>query len=146
MVQSTCSSPETFEEPLENKREAQKKLVEALKAEWSRLWKERYDDKVKAEGISVDEYISLCVERGTVIHATRDFKALSFREILEQHMIENAERFIPPQAYVGGWTKFIKTQITNRRDPRGKRARSYVPEKREVQQPKKSGRGWLHVS
>jgi hypothetical protein len=39
---------------------------------------ERFDDKTKAEGVSVANYSSLKVERGTVIHATRDFKPLNF--------------------------------------------------------------------
>jgi hypothetical protein len=36
------------------------------------------------------------VEKGTVIFATRDFKPLGFREILEQHKIVDVDRIIPP--------------------------------------------------
>ncbi|MGD0406220.1 MAG: hypothetical protein ABSB10_06160 [Candidatus Bathyarchaeia archaeon] len=130
----------------EGRVEEQKKLVEELKVQWKLLWSERFDDKVRAEGVSVSDYVSLRVERGTIIHATRDFKALSFKEILEQHLVEDIDRFVQPEVHVGGWNKFIKTEITGRRHQSDKRVASSVPEKRVVQQPKKGGRGWLHVT
>lgn len=108
------------------------------------MWRERFNDKVKAEGVSVTDYEALKVERGTVIHATRDFKALNFKDILEEHKVDNPERFIAPDVNVGGWNRFIKTKITNGKPPRGKRAAAYVPVKPVGQQPKKGGRGWLH--
>ena len=123
----------------------QKEVVEELKVEWKRLWLERFDDKVKAEGIAIQDYFSLFVDRGTVIHATRDFKALIFKEILEQHQIENADRYILPQKEVGGWNKFIKQQITSKNHSKTKRGELCEAEKKEKQQPKKGGRGWLHV-
>ncbi len=127
----------------ENKREAQKKLVEELKVQWKLLWSERFDDKVKAEGISVNDYSSLRINRGTVIHATRNFKALNFSDIVKEHLAEDTDRFVQPNVNEGGWNKFIKTNITN--CPRkSKRADSYVPAKSVDQQPKKGGRGWLH--
>jgi hypothetical protein len=121
----------------------QKEMVEELRIQWRKLWQERLDDKVRAEGMATADYGSLFVEQGTVIHATRDFKALNFKDILEQHQIANAERYIPPSPQVGGWSKFIKTSVTSQ--PRRKRrADLYREEKREKQQPKKGGRGWLH--
>jgi hypothetical protein len=123
---------------------AQKETVDELKVEWKRLWKERFDDRVRAEGIAVTDYTSLYVDQGTIIHATRDFKALNFKEILERHQVENPERFIQPDPHVGGWNKFIKTEITGPKLQKHKRAESYCPEKKEPQQPKKGGRGWLH--
>ena len=121
----------------------QKELVNSLKVEWKRLWVERMDDKVRAEGIAINDYSSLFVDRGTIIHATRDFKALNFREILEKHQVDNAERYIPPSPSIGGWAKFVKNNITSQK-ARKKRAENYCPEKKEKQQPKKGGRGWLH--
>jgi hypothetical protein len=123
----------------------QKEKVEALKADWKKLWQERFDDHLKAEGIAVADYSELFVEKGTIIHATRDFKALNFKEILERHKVENPGRFVQQDPQVGGWNKFIKSEITNRKNPRNKRAENYFPEKKEPQQPKKGGRGWLHV-
>jgi hypothetical protein len=130
----------------EGRVEEQKKLVEELKVQWKLLWSERFDDKVRAEGVSVNDYVCLHVERGTVIHATRDFKALSFREILELHLDEDLDRVVQPDVHVGGWNKFVKTKITGRGPQRNKRALSYVSKKRVVQQPKKGGRGWLHAT
>ena len=124
---------------------AQKEKIEALRADWKKLWQERVDDRVRAEGIAITDYSSLFVEQGTIIHATRDFKVLNFKDILEKHKIENAERFIQPSPQIGGWNKFVKTEITSQNRIRNSRARSYFEEKKVVQQPKKGGRGWLHL-
>jgi hypothetical protein len=146
-LQVTNHSPQAFVDgSREGRVEELKKLVEELKVQWKLLWSERFDDKVRAEGVSVSDYASLSVERGTVIHATRDFKALSFREILELHLVEDLDRVVQPDVHVGGWNKFVKTKITGRGPQRNKRALSYVPKKRVVQQPKKGGRGWLHAT
>ena len=133
----------------ESKAQAQKKLVEELKAQWKLLWSERFEDKLRAEGVSVDEYIALSVEQGTVIHATKDFKALNFKEILQKHLIENPDRYIAPEVNVGGWKKFIKTEI-NRSNQHAKSCVANSGDKkvrkRTGQQSKKGGRGWLHTT
>lgn len=121
-----------------------KKTVEELREEWKKLWKERFDDKQKAEGVAVADYSKLFVERGTIVHATRDFKVLNFKEILDKNQVNNPDRFVEPPPEVGGWGKFIKTDITSQRSRRARRAESYVAPKKEVQQSKKGGRGWLH--
>jgi len=148
-VITSCPPDASANESYESRVEAKKKLVEDLKVQWKLLWSERFDDKERAEGISVDDYLLLRVEKGTIIHATRDFKALSFREILELHMVENPDRFIQPEASVGGWNKFIKKEITSQSPHRrSKRFASYIAEKPDagaLQQLKKSGRGWLHT-
>lgn len=131
--------------PTEDKAKAQKELVEELKVQWKLLWNERVNDEVRAEGISVANYESLRVERGTIIHATRDFKPLNFKEILETHMVENPERYIQPDRREGGWGKFVKTEITKNHGQRTKRSQDYAPKKPKGKQPKKSGRGWLHA-
>jgi hypothetical protein len=51
---------------------SEKELVEGLRVQWKRLWAERAEDKVRAEGIAVADYCDLYVEKGTVIHARRD--------------------------------------------------------------------------
>jgi hypothetical protein len=123
---------------------SQKEAVEQLKTEWKKLWQERFDDRLRAEGVAISDYSSLFVNQGTIIHATRDFKALNFKEILERHNVENPDRFVQPSPQVGGWNKFIKTEISKTKAERHKRAESYRQEKKETQQPKKGGRGWLH--
>jgi hypothetical protein len=125
--------------------DVKKDLIEGLKNDWKKLWLERFDDHQKAEGVAVANYSSLFVESGTVIHATRDFKALNFKEILEAHKIDNPERFIQPSPDVGGWNKFIKTEITQKIPIRNKRAAVCRAEKKDEKHPKKSGRGWLHI-
>ena len=122
----------------------EKELVEELKTQWKKLWQERIDDKVRAEGIATTDYTKLFVDKGTIIHATRSFKPLSFKEILEQNQIQNTDRLIPPNPRIGGWTKFIKIAITNQKLQRKRRALTYEEPKKEKQQPKKGGRGWLH--
>ena len=107
------------------------------------MWSERFDDKIKAEGVSVADYQKLHVNRGTVIQATRDYKVLNFKEILKENLVENPDRHIQPNPHEGGWNKFIKTNITNNK-PRTDRAQAYRPPKPTGKQPKKGGRGWLH--
>ncbi len=122
----------------------QKEMVEEIRVQWRHLWQERVDDKVRAEGIASGDYSKLFVEKGTIIHATRNFKALNFKEILDQNQIENTERFISPAPQIGGWNKFIKTSIYINKPQRHTRALLHVEPEKEKQQPKKGGRGWLH--
>ena len=122
----------------------EKEMVEEIKVQWKKLWQERLEDKVRAEGVAINDYSKLFVDKGTVIHATRNFKSLSFKEILEQNQVENADRLVPPSPQVGGWTKFIRVSITNQKPQRQRRALTYVEPEKEKQQPKKGGRGWLH--
>ncbi len=121
----------------------QKEFVDEVRVEWKKLWLERLDDKVRAEGIAVNDYGSLFIDKGTVIHATRDFKALNFKDILQQH--EVAERYIPPDPYVGGWAKFVRTNITNQLPKKKQSANFFENGKKEKQQLKQNGKGWLHI-
>ncbi len=139
---------ESFPTTIACRVKAQDKLVEELRAEWKLLWDQRFDDKIRAEGVSTNEYQSLSIERGVIIHATRDCKPLNFKEILKEKQVQNPERYIPADPNVGGWNKFIKTSITSGKPTKGKRAAAYRAEKTAIknpgQQPKKGGRGWLH--
>jgi hypothetical protein len=117
----------------------EKALVDELKSEWKKLWDERLDDKVRAEGVAVGNYQKLSVEKGTVIHATRNYKPLDFKDILKQNQV-NSPKYEPTNPHIGGWNKFVKTQVTNQ-----KPQITIVPEpKTQRNQPKKGGRGWLH--
>jgi hypothetical protein len=121
----------------------QKELVDELKVEWKRLWQDRIDDKVRAEGVAIDDYSALFIDKGTVIHATRDFKVLNFKDILEQHQVVNAERYIQPDPHVGGWNKFVKDNITKQNSKKNSRNES-TGQSQKNQRQKKDGRGWLH--
>jgi len=120
-----------------------KEFVDELRGEWKLLWRDRIDDRVRAEGIADREYSKLYVERGTVIVATRDYKPPDFVEILKQHISSDAEKLVPPNPAVGGWGKFMRNVLRKRRGPTRRRT-PHEPDRREGQQLKKGGRGWLH--
>jgi len=115
--------------------------------QWRLLWRDRIDDRVRAEGIANQDYSLLFVDRGDVIIATRNFKPLSLREILLQHKPPEfeADRMIPPSPSIGGWGKFIREVLRKQRLVR--RRRELLVEKPDAgkrQQLKKGGKGWLH--
>ena len=118
--------------------------VEDVKVEWRLLWRDRIDDKVRAEGIANRDYSLLFVDRGTVIVATRDFKPLNFKEILRLHGVQDTKRFVPPPPSVGGWGKFARTVLN--RQKRFRRWKKSAPDRKREKnlQLKKGGRGWLH--
>ncbi len=106
---------------------------------------ERYDDKERPEGVSSREYASLFVNRGQVIFATRDFKALNLREILCQRGVGEVDKLLGPHPSVGGWNKFIKSNILKQqRNRKNEQIRQELEQRKKKQQLKKGGRGWLH--
>ena len=125
-----------------------KGLVEELRKEWRMMWRERIDDKVRAEGISDKDYSQLFVERGTVIVATRKFKPPDFLEILQQHNLCSVSDVFTPHPSVGGWGKYIRTVLRGQQPQTGRRRRPVPPElcRKKGQQKKKGGRGWLHFT
>ena len=118
-------------------------VVEGLREQWRILWQERIDDKVKAEGISNKDYSGLFVEKGMVLFATRSFRMLTFREILQLHEVVDADRYVAPSPQIGGWGKFVRTMIM-RPSSRAKQAKEDLDSLKKRQQMKKGGRGWLH--
>jgi hypothetical protein len=121
-------------------------VIKELKMQWKTLWQERIDDKVRAEGIANRDYSMLFVEKGLVIFATKDFRALNFREILACHKLVDFDRFISPSPQVGGWGKFIRTVISSKKpSDRVRETRQRLQSEKQKQQLKKGGRGWLHV-
>jgi hypothetical protein len=79
------------------------------------------------------------------IHAIKDFKALNFKEILKEHLVENPDRYVEPNNSIGDWNKFIKNNIITTKNGQEKRADIYIRAKPVGCQPKKGGRGWLHT-
>lgn len=124
----------------------QKELVEQVRIEWKRLWNERREDKIRAEGIANNDYNTLYIDRGTIIHATRDFKVLSLRDILKQYEIENPDRYIPPDKHVGGWNKFVKDYISEQFSGKKTNLTVKSSDKKRPTQQKHNGRGWLHLA
>jgi hypothetical protein len=123
-----------------------KKIVDELRTQWRIMWRERVDDKIRAEGIAIRNYPMLFVERGLVIVATRDYESLDFLEILQHHIpVEVENKVFPPNPSVGGWRKFVRDVISKEKrfTKRGRMIPTEVKSKKR-QQLKKGGRGWIH--
>ena len=120
-----------------------KEFVDELRVQWKLLWRDRIDDKVKAEGIANQDYSKLFVEQGTVIIATRDYKPPDFVEILQRHILSDADKLVPPNPAVGGWGKFVRSALSKQKGLT-RRPAPPKPERKKDQQLKKGGRGWLH--
>jgi len=120
-------------------------LADDIREEWRLLWSGSIDDKVRAEDLASKSFSLLFVERGTVIKATRDFKALDLREILRSHRVQDVERVLGSCPSVGGWTKFAKTVLN--KQSRARRFREELPKRKleKNMQLKQCGRGWLHL-
>ncbi len=119
------------------------KFLGRLKEEWGLLWTERFDDKVRAEGVSSRDYPLLFASRGDVIFASRDAKAPSFSEIVGSWASQGL--VYSPDPSVGGWGKFIQTELKKGAHSRARSFISSQPKcRREEQHLKKGGRGWLH--
>jgi hypothetical protein len=117
-----------------------RELRQKLKADWAELWKTKHDDEVKAEGISIKIYTDLFVDRGEIIHATRDYKPLSFSEIYEKHVgTEKAER-IEVNPREGGWRKFARNYFPAKQTKRERP--KFKPDLSQHQ--RKGGSGWLN--
>ena len=120
-----------------------KEVQRKLKDEWSNLWNDRFDDKVQAESIANDNYDMLSIEKGTVIFAPKDARVPSFREIEEAWKPKDCFREYIIDPRIGGWKKFVRTEISEGPISQKKRNGS-TQQKKEFHHKKKGGRGWLH--
>jgi hypothetical protein len=118
--------------------------VEKVKEEWRLLWRGYIDDKVRAEGVADRSFSLLAVERGTVIVATRDFKALNLKDILRSYNVQNVKQVAGPYPSEGGWAKFAKTVLNKQVRAQKFRAEALPDRHGKNRQLKKGGRGWLH--
>jgi hypothetical protein len=122
-------------------RKAKKTFHKRIRQQWNLMWKERYNDRFRAEGITSQEYPLLFMNRGAVICASRDVKTPNFQEILDHWSSQDLMYNPPPQ--VGGWGKFIRTKI--KKPTINKTLETTSRQTREKQQLRKGGRGWLHI-
>ena len=115
-----------------------------FKEEWRLVWWERFDDRVRAEGVAVRDYPLLFMDRGHVVFASRNAKTPSFSEIAKVWVSKGC--MYAPDPSEGGWGKFIRAEL---RKPGGSRANLYRKSQPRLNgekgQLKKGGRGWLHV-
>ena len=113
-----------------------------LKIEWADLWKSKFDHEIIAEGISLRDYSLLDVDKGEIIHASRDYKPLKFREILERNLGGEAAERVDVDPLVGGWKKFARDKLP-RREKKTAREGPKIPFDLSQQQ-RKGGSGWLN--
>jgi len=121
-------------------------VIQELKKQWNQMWRERVDDRFKGEGIAAKNYEKLFIERGLVVIATRDFKPLSFSDVVRKHVPQiDEQRLIQPNIHMGGWGKFARDFLPRHgsRTISRKRQTEREMENKSVP-PKKKGRGWLH--
>lgn len=117
------------------------KIRTDLKKDWKELWDSKINDNRKGESISRKHYLSLYVEKGEVILASRDFKPVSLQNILEKRLGRETMQSVYPDPVTGGWKKFTKTYIQKRNSK--KRTRPEV--KIDINQhQRKGGDGWLN--
>ncbi len=127
-----------------SERVKQEEFRRKLRQEWELLWKERFDDKFRAEGIAARDYPLLFTERGYVIFASKDAKTPSFCDIRDFWASQGL--VYSPDPAVGGWGKFIRKELG--KATRSRRAAFEADQskgKSGMQQLKKGGRGWLHT-
>jgi hypothetical protein len=121
----------------------EKAFAEELKRQWRLLWRERIDDRNRAEGIADKDFSMLFVERGTIIMATRDFKPLDFKQILQQHKMAHATDMVLSNSTIGGWGRFAREVFGKNRKVRRQQPMAIAKSLNGAL--KKGGRGWLHA-
>jgi len=114
-----------------------------LKAEWNLMWTERYDDRHRSEGVAVDDYPLLFMDRGFIVFATRDAKTPVFREIVDYWTTQGL--VYSPDPDVGGWGRFIRTELKRVAHSRAAKHADESGRNKTGQHLKKGGRGWLHA-
>lgn len=124
-------------------RAEQDEFRRRLKEEWRLLWKERFDDKIRAEGVSVRDYPLLFMDRGVVVFAVKGAKSPSYSDIVDFWVSQGL--VYSPDPLLGGWGKFTRTELKKHAHTRASTFNgNHAKGKAEKQQSKKGGRGWLH--
>ena len=125
---------------MENSLEKAKEKRRSIKQEWDDLWISRHKDEVTAEGVSSNDYNLLFVDKGEIIHAIRDYKPLSFQEILEKHIGKENTNKVDIDPNAGGYKKFSKQHFP----PKKKKVKRSRPRVRYdvSQHMRKGGAGW----
>ena len=101
-----------MKDPLQDVKDKRNKI----KLEWTDLWTNLHKDKVRAEGVSAKDYKILFVESGEILHATRDYKPISYHEILEKNIGSEEVSKVEIDPQVGGWKTFSKKHFPPKKD------------------------------
>ena len=108
------------------------------------MWRERFDDRVRAEGISTKDYSLIFMGRGDVVFASRQAKLPNLSEVMDYWASEG--KIYAPSPSEGGWGRFIRTYVQRDAHSRARKFREQVVEEKKAgSQLKKCGRGWLHL-
>lgn len=118
-------------------------FMKKLKEQWVSLWSERFNDKIRAEDVAIRDYPLLFLDRGSVIFANRDAKIPSFFDIVD--FWASMGFIYAPHPEVGGWGRFIRTEIRKLRSKKMATFKCEAKRESEKRQLKKGGRGWLHI-
>jgi hypothetical protein len=124
-----------------------RELINNLKQEWKRMWRERIEDEVKAEGIASNDYEKLFIERGIVLYATRYCTPPDFREVVKNYIEPESIEKNMPNPVEGGIRKFIREYIINQKKLKSRKREETkigLAQLKKQQQLKHGGYGWLH--
>ena len=116
---------------------------EDLKAQWKNLWNNQFTDRQRAEEVATKDYHDLFIDEGTVLHATRDFENLAFKEIIKKHSLI-LHKSLQANPVYGGYGVFIKNVMKKQSSKITQGIDYQSINKMKKQQLKKRGRGWLH--
>ena len=100
---------------IQKRRGAAEQLRQNIRMEWESLWNQCFEDKNSAEYVARRDYELLFIERGSVIKATRNYKAPDLREIMERTEKICDSSLIHPNPKSGGWRKFSKDVLNKQR-------------------------------
>ena len=125
-------------------REEKDEFRRRLKEEWGCLWRERFDDKFRAEGISFRDYPLLFMGRGFVVFASRDARTPNFSDIVSFWASQGC--IYSPKPSDGGWGKFMRAEMKKLGKSRAEMFK-YNQSRQDdgKKQRKQGGKGWLHI-
>jgi hypothetical protein len=86
-------------------------MIIDLKKQWESLWEDRLVDKKIAEATASRNYPDLFIDKGTVLHATRNYKVPCLEEIISKHKL--SLDLLPPTPQIGGYGVFIRKYISD---------------------------------
>lgn len=92
-----------------------REFIRSLREDWKELWRTKFNDEYRAEGVATKNFIRLFVDRGEVIVATRDYRPPNFHEILKAYMPQYFADTLNPTPAQGGWGKFIREYVVKQR-------------------------------
>ncbi len=125
-----------------DKRVERDNFLTDVRSEWCSMWKDRFDDKTRAESVAINKYPLIMVDHGQIVSATRDAKTPTYREIVD-YWTAKGKAYSPPPT-LGGWRKFAREKLRKAREQEMTDRKNRKRAGGSQQPSKKGGRGWLH--